>query len=205
MRIGIVGYGSVGSGLGRLFVGAGHQVVVGLREGAACPDGITSIPFSDLAGSCDLILLAVPYTAVKDIAPALAATAIPKLIVDATNPLGDDWSPLDLGSQNSAGEEIQRLFPRSSVVKAFNTVFADNFTPERLTVGKQRVTAFLAGNDIESRDLVAGLARDAGFDPVHAGDITKARYLEAVAHLNIQLAVAMEHGTDSGILHFSRS
>ncbi|MEO0561161.1 MAG: NADPH-dependent F420 reductase [Chloroflexota bacterium] len=200
----MIGYGSVGRGLGDLFTNAGHQVVAGVREGSSRPTSVESASYPEVAASCSLILLAIPYTAVASAAESLRAEAAGKIVVDATNPLGENWAPLDLGSQTSAGEEVQRLFPESRVVKAFNTVFADNLSPDRLSLGDRRINAFIAGNDTTARRSVSELAQDAGFEPVEAGDISQSRHLEAIAHLNIQLALGMGRGTNSGFMYFSR-
>ena len=205
MQIGIIGLGSVGRGLGTLFHRAGYDVVAGVRDPAHhSDDGMACASIAETAGAADLIVLAVPYVAIESLADELREGTAGKPVVDATNPLGDNWAPLDLGSEGSAGEVIQRLLPEARVVKAFNTVFADNFTPERLAFDGRRISTFLASDHAEASRMVAHVARDAGFDPVSVGGLNQCRSLEAIAHLNIQLAVAMGNGTNSGFLYVQR-
>lgn len=190
MKISILGSGSVGSHLSILLSAAGHDVQVVGRKGIA-----------SAVERGDVVVIAIPYNTVAASLAPLAASLKGKIVVDATNPLNSDWSPLLLGQENSAGEEITRLFPESRVVKAFNTIFADVMVVERLNREGQAITAFYCGNDADANAVVADLAKAAGFSPVYCGDITSSRYLEAMAHLNIRLAVALGGGTNAAFLY----
>jgi 8-hydroxy-5-deazaflavin:NADPH oxidoreductase len=199
MKIAIIGKGSVGSGLGGLFEAAGHNVTyVSARP---CAETTPTVD-----GEGDVAILAVPYLAVSSIVQQiepylLLSSAGKKILVDVTNPLNNDWSPLTTLQGSSAGEEIQRLFPSARVVKAFNTIFADNMTSDSNNDKVKGLTAFIAGNDEAARAVVAELAKSIGFFPVETGPILTARYLEAMAHLNIQLAVGMGRGTKTGFAY----
>jgi len=96
----------------------------------------------------------------------------------------------------SAAEEIQKILSHAHVVKAFNTVFAPNQNSG--TVGKEQLTAFVAGNDAKARQTVMRLAQDIGFDPVDTGDLKSARYLESMAILLINLGYVQKMGTTIG-------
>jgi hypothetical protein len=52
--------------------------------------------------------------------------------------------------------------------------------------------------------VVAQLIRDAGFDPVAAGPLKNARYLEPMAQLNIQIAHRLGGGTDVAFRYMRR-
>ena len=133
----------------------------------------------------------------KELAPALEG----KIIIDNTNPLNDDWSPLLLGQENSAGEEIQRALPKSFVVKAFSTIFADIMQKEAHNRAGHTITAFIAGNDDGAKNTIMQLAQEVGFAPLNVGDITSSRYLEAMGHLNIRIAVPLGGGTNAAYLY----
>ncbi|WP_198432997.1 NADPH-dependent F420 reductase [Burkholderia ubonensis] len=124
-----------------------------------------------------------------------------KIVVDATNALRDDWSPLPLGADGSAAQQISRLLPGVRLVKCFNTVFADIMTPERIDRAGHAVTAFIAGDDAEANAAVAEIAASAGFAPLVTGALNNAHYLEAMAHLNIQIAVVRGGGTNAGFVY----
>ena len=106
-----------------------------------------------------------------------------------------------LGQENSAGEEVARLLPASKVAKAFNTIFADVMRADGLAAGGRRVTCFVASDDAASLTTVADLARSAGFAPRAVGPLKMARHLEAIAHLNIQIAVGMKAGTSAAFFY----
>ena len=203
MNITILGNGAVGRRYAPLLQEAGHQVKFGVRVGRAKqqanPYPIAS--FQDAAQWAEMVLLAIPFSACPEVLPALTAEIADKVLIDATNPLQANWSPLVLGAETSAGEEIARMLPRARVVKAFNTVFADAATPERLRKSNGRVTALIAGNDETANRQVAQLSRAMGFDPLVTGPLANARYLEAMAHLNIAIAQRQPSGTHGAFLY----
>lgn len=202
MKIGIIGSGKVGTALARLATAAGHEVRVGTREvgDRSHDDGLHRVRVQEAVAS-DLIVLALPFAACAQALPPLESLLSGKIVVDATNPLAEDWSPLALGEGNSAGAEIARLLPASRVVKAFNTVFADIMTPHGLLRdGHSRTTAFIASDDEPAAREVAAFAESLGFAAQLAGRLSHAVHLEAIAHLNIAIALA-GGGTDAAFVY----
>lgn len=57
----------------------------------------------------------------------------------------------------------------------------------------------LAGDDAEAKEAVAGLARDAGYDPVDAGPLWSAFNVEKVAGVMVTLAYVVGGGTDQAL------
>lgn len=198
MNVGILGNGNVGSRIAALLRDSGHSV---LASGHAPGPGEPS--FADAASHGSVVILAIPYIAVHGTLPSVASALDGKVVIDATNPLHADWSPLELPDGRSAGETIQELLPNSKVVKAFNTIFADVMRTRAHAGGVPRTTAFYCGDDPSARKTVGELLADIDFDPCDAGPLRAARYLEAMAHLNIQLAVGMEGGTNA-LFHYHR-
>ena len=82
------------------------------------------------------------------------------------------------------------------MVKAFNTVFAQHM--ETGTLGRTPLSAFVAGDDAGTKETVASLARDLGFEAVDAGPLKNARLLEPLAYLNIQLGYVLGLGPQIG-------
>ena len=189
MKIAILGSGAVGRRLAALFTAAGYPVALGGREEArAACDG------------ADLVLLALPYGAVQEVVQQLGDRLTGKIVIDVTNPVQADWSPLVLGAETSAAETIARLLPEARIVKAFNTIFADIMTPAGLDRQGTPVTCFIASDDPAAAAEVAKLAGDIGMAPLLVGPLKMARHLEALAHLNIQIAVGQGGGTNAAFL-----
>lgn len=187
MKVAIIGKGNVGSALGAGLKRAGHDVKFGHRD--------PKEPVLEAARWGDVIILAVPYEAVKAVAGKIGSAADGKVLVDVTNAIGENWQ-LEVGFSTSAAEELQKLLPKARVVKAFNTVIAQNQSTGKL--GKEQLTAFIAGDDSNAKQTVMQLARGIGFDPVDAGPLSVARYLEPMAMLLIELAFNLKMGTKIG-------
>lgn len=194
-KIGVLGGGAVGGRLGGLLREAGHDLMVGSRSA-----GPTMEPMEAAARHGDLVVLALPFTALDEVLPPLRGTLRGKIVIDATNPVNADWGPLLLGEEDSAGEAVARLLPDARVVKAFNTVFADVMRADRLDRGGRPATLFIASDDAAAAETVAALGRAVGFAPLVAGPLRLARYLEAMAHLNIAIAMG-GGGTNAAFLY----
>jgi len=65
-------------------------------------------------------------------------------------------------------------------------------------VGKEQLTAFIAGDDKISKQIVMDLSRDIGFEPVDVGPLKSARYLEPIAIMIIELDYNLKMGTRIG-------
>lgn len=196
MNIGIIGTGAVGQALARLMRTAGHKVLLGSRR----PDH-GEVSHEQACWDSDIVVLAVPYTAAQDTLAALADVIGDRIVIDATNPLNDDWSPLLLGQTRSAGETVQGWLPMARVVKAFNTIFADIMSAQGLDRDGAAATAFIAGDDAEAVETVKTLAGGLGLHPVVTGPLLISRHLEAMAHLNIAIAAGQNGGTNAAFLY----
>ena len=191
MNIAIIGTGNVGSGLATAFVGAGHHVYVAGRTPeqattSAAATGAEAVANPATAAAlADVIVLAVPFGSVEEIATSIAPVVNGKTVVDVTNPAKEDWSgPLFFGT-GSGAEQIAAWLPEARVVKAFNTLLANNIadtSPEGIALD-----GFVAGDDEGSKGAVLELAASIGLNPVDAGRLSAARLLEPLAWLNISL------------------
>lgn len=194
----IVGTGTVGSALAKRFAKTSHQVLLGSRDDktgqiAAEALGVRGGAATSFVAEADVIFLAVPFVNLPETLDRLG-NMDGKIVVDCTNPLTSDYLHLTIGHSDSAGETCQRLVPRANVVKAFNAIFAAVVSAE-LSYGDIAPQVFLAGNDTESKNQVAALVREIGYDAVDTGGIESARYLEPLAELIIQLAYVQGQGT----------
>ena len=118
-----------------------------------------------------------------------------KILVDVTNVIGEGMT-LAVGFSTSGAEELQKLIPKAHVVRAFNAVFAQNQSTGHLD--KEQLTLFVAGDDATAKQTLMRLGKDIGFDPVDAGPLRSARYLEPMAMQLINLGLVLGMGTKIG-------
>ena len=199
MRIAILGAGSVGRALAQRFSAAKHSVVFGVRDPLATKHhdakALGEFMKNDRAvAAAEIVVVALPWSETEAALKALGSALDGKVIADATNPIRADFTGLEFGQDDSAGERLQRLLPKARVVKAFNTTGAANQTDPEYPQG--RVTMLLAGDDAAAVEQVRALATDAGFDPLAVGPLKLARQLEQLAWLWIHLAYKAGLGPD---------
>lgn len=180
MNIAIIGNGNIGSGLAAVLANTDHSVTL-IGHG----DDFSPV------NSADAVILATPYGAASDV--AASADFIGKTVIDVSNPVTEDFSGLQVGHETSAAEEIAALLPGASVVKAFNTVFAQHYASGLKIDGKPLQT-FVASDDDVARERVKKLASEIGLVPVDAGPLRNARYLEPMGFMNIQFGYVLGQG-----------
>ncbi len=190
MNIAIIGAGNVGKALTGSALRTGHNVTVSSAGGASAralaqeTGARAAASGREAVEGAELVVLAVPYTAIPDVLDKIGSALDGKIVVDATNPIKRDGSGLATEGTSGA-EEIQARIPGARVVKAFNTQLAARQTDP--TVSGLRVDGFVAGDDVEAKAAVLGLAEAIGFNPIDAGGLAMATYLEGMAWLNITL------------------
>jgi predicted dinucleotide-binding enzyme len=188
LKVGIVGRGNVGSALRRGLERAGYAVrACGKEPGKA----------REIAAWADVVVLAVPYPALDEAMREVGDAADGKPLVDATNVVAPPLYELALDPVETSGAEVlQGLAPKTNVVKAFNTVFADHMDSGK--VKGERLTLFVAGDDASAKTAVRDMGRDIGFDAIDAGPLENARWMETLGYFNMQLAMQQRMGRDIG-------
>jgi predicted dinucleotide-binding enzyme len=203
--VAILGNGSVGTALAKGFAALGYQVIFGTRdvEGAKTRAALEAVPgaraaaFAEASAAASIAVLAVPWSGME----AVIFTAGPdnlagKLVIDPSNPLdfSGEVPTMALGSNDSAGELVQRLLPRSHVVKAFNIVTAAYMVRPRLPDGTPDM--LIAGNDAGAKARVAEIIKGFGWRaPIDVGGIVESRLLEGLAMLWVIYGFRNDHWT----------
>ncbi len=190
--IAIIGTGNVGSAIGAGAVKAGYDVVfagqdAGKTETVAEDAGASAVttPREAVAGA-DIVVLAVPYAAVADVARGDRAGRRRQGRHRPDQPAqGGRLRARHRSGHLGRRESIAALLPDAKVVKAFNTLFATN-TSDPAAHGTQLDSLF-ATDDDAAKDAVCGLSASIGFRPVHVGPLAASRELEAMAWLNIRM------------------
>lgn len=170
----IFGSGNMGSAIDGLLSAAGGSVQhVGKSERATIEG--------------DLVILAVPYEGLAEIARDYADQLGGRIVVDITNPLDfETFDRLEVPADSSAAAELQAALPDARVVKAFNTDFAA--TLESKQVGSETTTVLVAGDDANAKEQLIDTVQAIGLAAIDAGPLARARELEALGFLQLALA-----------------
>jgi 8-hydroxy-5-deazaflavin:NADPH oxidoreductase len=171
MQIGVLGSGVTGQTIGSRLVQLGHEVMLGSRDEANPPavawskeEGgqhalygtfMNAASFGEIIFNCTL-----GAASLEALQQAGAENLRDKILIDTSNPLDratDMWT-LTVCNNDSLGEQIQRTFPETKVVKTLNTVNANVMVdPAKLL---EQTHVFVSGNDIEAKATVVKILRD---------------------------------------------
>ena len=174
-RFSIIGTGSMANAIGGLLAEGGNDVAYVPRDqvGAA------------VLG--DVVVLAVPYSAVDGVLASLGDALAGKVVVDITNPVNfETFDALVVPAGSSAAAQIQATLPNSSVLKAFNTTFAATLATKK--VGDLTTTVLIAGDDTAAKATLAAAVEAGGVHALDAGSLARAHELESIGFLQIGLA-----------------
>jgi predicted dinucleotide-binding enzyme len=204
MRVGILGSGLMGGKLGTIFARAGHDVVFSYARSEhklkrlareAKGNARAGTP-RDAAGDADVLLLAVHWLRIKGVLKQ-AGDVSGKMIVTCSLPLNAANTKLVVAHTSSGAEELAKMVPKARVVSAFTTlpseVLFGVYAAKRRT---SRPSLVYCGDDENGKNVAAELIRDVGFDPVDAGPLRIARYIEPFALLVAQLAYEGDEGPE---------
>jgi 8-hydroxy-5-deazaflavin:NADPH oxidoreductase len=201
MKVGIIGAGNMGSAFARRLSAAGHEVFIASREMAdaeqaasAAGGSVRAVPQAELAGRADVLIAATPFAQQAD-AIRDSGSVDGKVVIEISNPMKEDMSGLAVGLDTSAAEEVSQAVPKARVVKAFNTVFAQVLSERPSHDSDREVQVFYASDDDGAKGQVRDLIDSMGFEPVDAGPLSNARYLEPMGMLNVYFGHMAERGT----------
>ena len=195
----IIGAGSMGTAIAGVVANGDNTVQVLTKDpqkaSAKIPAATHGTVGEPITG--DIVILALPYPAVSEVLGQYAGVLDGKVIVDITNPV--DFATFDslvvpVGS--SAAEVIAEILPDSSVLKAFNTTFAATLASG--TVGAERTTVLIAGDDTDAKNALAAIIEQGGLRAVDAGSLKRAHELEALGFLQLALAAGNKTSWTSG-------
>lgn len=191
MQIGILGSGVTAQTIGSKLVQLGHEVMLGSREEAK-PSSVNwardvgqqhalygtfmnAAAFGEVVFNCTLGMASL-----SALQMAGAENLKGKILIDTANPIdrSDDVWKLTVCNTDSLGEQIQRAFPETKVVKTLNTVNANVMAdPSKLV---EITDIFVSGNDLDAKATVIRYLREwfGWRHVIDLGDITTARGAE---------------------------
>ncbi len=189
---GVLGSGEVGQVLAKGLKAHGYEVRIGSRSPAklAAFSKATGIPagtFAEVGGWGEALVLAVLGSAAEAALAQVGGDQLRgKLVIDTTNPIGDDPPEQGVlhyftGPNASLMEQLQRAYPDARFVKAFNSVGTARMVDPDF--GGTRPTMFYCGNDPGAKATVARLLDQFGWDAADMGGAPGARAIEPLAVL----------------------
>jgi 8-hydroxy-5-deazaflavin:NADPH oxidoreductase len=220
MKVTVLGTGSVGQTIANRLAGLGHNVVIGTRDVAESKLRKTADAFGNPAigewiennPTIKLVTFAeaaafgeIVFNCTKGVYGIEALTLAGKenldgkIIVDISNPL--DFSKgmpptLTISNDNSLGEEIQKHFPNTKVVKALNTMWCGLMVNPAMINGGDHNT-FLCGNDKDAKTEVKTILKSFGWienNILDLGDINNSRGTEMYLPLWVRIFGVTQNG-----------
>ena len=199
MKVGIIGAGNIGGTLGTFWAKAGHEVLFSSRNPENLKPLVENVGPQARAGTVreaiafgDVILIAVPYGSMPQIANDYAKDLAGKIVIDTGNAvLARDGEIAKKARDDGVGLTTQRLLPGAKVVRAFNTLGVNRLRQDA-NRPEGRIGIPMAGDDPEALKVASMLVRDAGFDPAVVGGMSRSRIFEQTNPLYGQAISAQE-------------
>lgn len=197
--ISIIGSGGMAAAIGGLAAKAGHTVEVMNRDAAKAQalaerfgTGATTGTFGAVPAG-DIVILALPYSAVIEVVKQYGEALAGKLLVDITNPVGADMTSFVTPKDSFGALEIAKTAPADAqVIKAFNTVFSHVLVAG--PVEGHPLDVFIAGDDAPAKARLSSFIESLGLRPLDTGPLIMARTLEHVCLLSLGLMThAIKH------------
>jgi NADPH-dependent F420 reductase len=202
MKVAIIGAGNVGTALATSIARAGHDVIITSHDpedaasAAAASGARVAATNAAAASEADVVIPAVSFANLAEVATEIAGPAAGKPVVDVTNRIGFGEAGPDIDTTSSNAEELASLLPKSPIVKAFNTLFASQQVDP--TSDGVQLDGFVAGDDASAKAKVIELVTAIGLRPIDVGPLARARQLEGLAFLNMALNIVNQGSWQSG-------
>lgn len=189
MKIGVLGTGTVGATIGSRLIELGHEVKMGSRTadntkaaGWAQKAGskASTGTFADAAAFGEVIFNCTKGEGTLSALEMCGKDNLKgKILVDISNPLDASQGlppSLSISNTDSLGEQVQRTYPDTHVVKTLNTMWCGIMVNPRML--KDTHTVYLSGNNAGAKAKVKDILHSFGWmdeEILDLGDITTAR------------------------------
>jgi 8-hydroxy-5-deazaflavin:NADPH oxidoreductase len=205
-KIGILGTGTVGKTIGSALLKLGYEVKMGSRTA----ENVSAMEFAKLGGAkashgtfaeaaqfADVIMnCTLGMASLQALELAGKENLKGKTLIDISNPL--DFSKgmppsLTICNTDSLGEQIQRSFPETHVVKTLNIVNCEVMVNPKKSGGDPSM--FVCGNEAKAKEDTISLLKEFGWmDIIDLGDITNARGTEMLLPIWVRTYIATKNG-----------
>lgn len=197
LKIGIVGTGHIGGALASLWAKAGYEITISSRH----PDELRALARSlgpnvhvgtprEAAAFGDVVLISVPYGALPQVGRDLAPELSGKIVLDTGNPYPQRDGPMAVEARREGtGVASARFLPGVRLVRAFNAINSGDLGSEAHRKGGLYAIP-IAGDDAQALEVAGQLVRDAGFEPVVVGPLSRARDFDVGTRVYTELMTA---------------
>jgi hypothetical protein len=174
----VIGAGNIGRTLGAKWVAAGHDVGYGVRSPGA-PDTAT---VAEAVAGAEVVALAVPGAAAKEVLASLGGELKGKVVIDATNDV------------QGAGKlhALEELTDGAHPARAFNTLGWENFADP--VIDGVQADLFYAAEEGHAKHVADTLIADVGLEPVWLGGVETFDIVDSLTRLWFQLAFQRKLG-----------
>jgi predicted dinucleotide-binding enzyme len=176
--------------MARKLLAAGHEVKFG--GGVTAQEAAASLKVSadsnhEAVAFAEVVILAVPFPAIRT-ALSQAGPLEDVVLWSCVNAIRPDLSGLMIGFDTSAAEQVARQAGRARVVAAIPP-FAEALANGDLYYDNGlNPSVFVCGDDDSAKATVERLVSDLGAQPVDAGPLSAARFVEPAMMLLVDLA-----------------
>jgi 8-hydroxy-5-deazaflavin:NADPH oxidoreductase len=197
LKIGIIGAGHIGGTLAKLWVQAGHEVMVSSRHPEQMQELARSLGPKARAGTPreaavfgEVVLISVPYGALPQVGRDLKNELSGKIVLDTGNPYPSRDGDMALAARRKGtGAASAEFLPGVRLVRAFNAINSGDLAGEAHRKGEPYAIP-LAGDDAAALAVAQRLVREAGFEPVVVGPLSRAREFDVGTAVYTRLMTA---------------
>jgi 8-hydroxy-5-deazaflavin:NADPH oxidoreductase len=190
----IVGTGNLGSTLAANFAAGGQDFLLAGRDqeaarkiAAGLGGHAEVVSIDEAVERAGVLVVALWLDAFEQFIAQYGDRLAGTVIVDPSNPVGPDGKGgyhKVIGEQESSGQILAGLLPAGArLVKAFGTLSAPTLAAAAWRK-PERAVQFYASDDAAAGDLVAGLIRADGFEPVRVGGLDQSIRIEMFGDLH---------------------
>jgi len=198
------GTGPQGKGLAKRFAKAGHEIVIGSRDGEKAREcarelnelldqaSVSGASLEEATQQADeLVILSVPYAAHDATLEAIRPLLNGKILVDIVVPLAPgNPKAVEMPEAGSATEAAQALLgDEVAVVGALHNVSAVTLNDLERPLN---CDILVCGNDLAAKKTVMALCESLGTKAYNAGLAESARCIEAITPILIRLNISKE-------------
>ena len=180
MKIGIIGSGQIGSALIKHYTNAGHEVKMTNASGIEklktleSKTGAKAVSLSEIVKDIDVLVISIPFVEIPKLAKEIKYKISDNtIIIDTTNyyPIRDGRiEEIENGILESVWVSNQLSRP---VLKVYNSILAGSLIQAGLPKNSiNRIALPISGDNEKSKEVVASLVNDSGFDALDIGKLS---------------------------------